>query len=166
MRAPMRVTPATANPSREWGSPEGANRRFGPFGATLLVLFCSRQKRTLLHRRWPPRRAPAKAKELFYKKTFLPNVRRVHFSTVGGLHGESPPRPKNSFLKKRFPPTFRRALSRPQNSLRIRTYAIRPTPPKNLDKTPNLLYNINICVNNKFSASLRRKKWNRKNRQS
>ena len=54
---------------REWGSPEGANRRLAPFGAILLVLFCSRQKRTLLHRRWPPRRQPAKAKELIHKKS-------------------------------------------------------------------------------------------------
>ena len=53
--------------SREWGSPEGANRRFVPFGATLLVLFCSRQKRTLKTRRISPRREPAKAKELIQK---------------------------------------------------------------------------------------------------
>ena len=91
-----------------WGCPEGANRRFVPFGATLLVLFCSRQKRTLLHRRWPSRRAPAKAKELIFQKSLPADARRVHFSTVGGLHGVHPPRAKNLFSKNRFPPTFRR----------------------------------------------------------
>ena len=95
----MRVSPATANPSREWGSPEGANRRLAPFGATLLVLFCSRQKSTLLHRRWPLRRAPAKGKELFFKKRFPPTFRREHFSTVGGLHGVRLPRLKNLFFQ-------------------------------------------------------------------
>ena len=140
MRAPMRPLPATANPSREWGSPEGANRRFGPFGATLLVLFCSRQKSTvktrpadvrrvhfstvgglhgvrlprlknffktafrrrsastLLHRRRPSRRAPAKAKELIFQKPLSADARRVHFSTVGGLHGVRLPRLKLTFL--------------------------------------------------------------------
>ena len=45
--------------------------------------------------------------------TFLLHNRKVHFSTVGGLHGVSPPRPKNLFFKNRFPPTFGEYTSPP-----------------------------------------------------
>ena len=38
------------------------------FGIIILFFLCSRQKSTLLHRRWPSRRQPAKAKELFLTK--------------------------------------------------------------------------------------------------
>ena len=38
-------------------------------------------------------------------KLVPPTFRRVHFSTVGGLHGVHPPRLKNLFFKNRFLPT-------------------------------------------------------------
>ena len=40
------------------------------FGIIILLFLCSRQKSTLLHSRWPSRRQPAKAKELFFKNAF------------------------------------------------------------------------------------------------
>ena len=72
-----------------------------------------RSASTLLHRRWPPRRELAKAKELIFQKSLTADVRRVHFSTVGGLHGGSPPRLKNLFFKNRLPQTFGEYTSPP-----------------------------------------------------
>ena len=43
---------------------------------------------------------------------FSARGRKVHFSNVGGLHGERLPRPKN-FLKKRFPLTLGEYTSPP-----------------------------------------------------
>ena len=61
-----------------------------------MVLFCSRQKSTV--------------------KTRPADVRRVHFSTVGGLHGVRLPRLKNLFFKNRFPPTLGEYTSPPSEA--------------------------------------------------
>ena len=59
-----------------------------------------------------PRRA-RQGQRTYFPKTPSADVRRVHFSTVGGLHGVRLSRLKNLFFKNRFPPTFGEYTSPP-----------------------------------------------------
>ncbi len=102
MRAPKRPAPATSTHDGSGGCPTLWGDSFEDnyaFGIIILFFLCSRQKSTVLN--VPPTlwRVPAKAKELIFQKTLSADVRREHFSTVGGLHGVRPPKAKNLFFK-------------------------------------------------------------------
>ena len=55
---------------------------------------------------------------------FSARGRKVHFSTVGGLHGGSPPRPKNLFIKKQSPQVTTCENRKKQFNYSVLAYAI------------------------------------------
>ena len=112
------------HPHGSGGIPKGGESVGSPpLGCILLVLFCCITEKYTSNTSEFVTASGHQGQRTYFLKTLFADVRRVHFSTVGGLHGVRPPRLKNSFSKN----VFRR---RSASTLRTRRRPPRREPAK------------------------------------